>query len=154
MGSYTVGVDRRGIVSFGEDESGELYALDIGGVVLRFEAGCMSDATTLCLDNNRFKVEVEWDSGSAMGLGYVVPGGTDDSSNFWFFSPNNWEMLVKVLDGCDINDNYWVFLAAATDIGFTVTVTDTLAGEVRVYANALGQAASAETDTSAFATCP
>ncbi len=141
------------IVSFGEDESGELYALDHGGTVLRFEAGCRSNATTLCLDNARFQVEVVWDSGTAMGLGQVVPGGTDDSSNFWFFSPDNWEMLIKVLDGCDINNNFWVFFAAATDAGFTVTVTDTQEDEVKVYTNPFGQAASAKTDTTAFATC-
>jgi hypothetical protein len=26
--------------------------------------------------------------------------GTDDSALFWFFEESNWEMLVKVLDGC------------------------------------------------------
>ncbi len=143
----------RSIVSFGEDESGELYLLDLGGTVLRLEAACMADATTLCLNNDRFKVEVEWETSTGTGLGQVVPGGTADSSNLWFFSPNNWEMLIKVLDGCDINNNFWVFFAATTDVGFTVTVTDTLEGETRVYTNPLGQAANAVTDTSAFATC-
>ncbi len=142
------------IVSFGEDESGELYALDHGGTVLRFEADCMSGATTLCLNNDRFKVEVDWETTDGTGLGQVVPGGTADSSNLWFFSPDNWEMLIKVLDGCGINDHFWVFFAATTDVGFTVTVTDTQEGEVKVYTNPPGQAADAVTDTSAFATCP
>jgi len=115
---------------------------------------CTPNATTLCLNNNRFKVQVDWETGTGMGEGQVVPGGTGDSSNLWFFSPNNWEMLFKVLDGCAINNHYWVFFAATTDVGFTVTVTDTQEDEVTVYSNPLGQAANAVTDTSAFATCP
>ena len=49
---------------------------------------------------------------------------------------------------------FWVFYAATTDVGFTVTVTDLLTGTSKTYANPLGQAADAVTDTSAFATCP
>ncbi|MEM7353865.1 MAG: hypothetical protein AAF657_23900 [Acidobacteriota bacterium] len=115
---------------------------------------CVTDNDTLCLNNNRFKVEVMWDTGDDTGPAIVVPGGTGDSSNFWFFSANNWEMLFKVLNGCGINNHYWVFFAATTDVGFTATVTDTQTNEVKVYTNALGQAANAITDTSAFATCP
>ncbi|MCP3961008.1 MAG: PQQ-dependent sugar dehydrogenase [bacterium] len=144
----------RSIVSFGEDESGELYALDHGGIVLRFEADCMPSPTTLCLNDNRFKVEVDWETSTETGRAQVVPGGTDDSSNLWFFSPSNWEMLIKVLDGCAINEHFWVFFAATTDVGLTVTVTDTQEGQVRVYTNPLDQPANAVTDASAFATCP
>ncbi len=117
---------------------------------------CIPGPTTLCLNDDRFRVEVAWDTGSATGLGQVVPGGTGDSSNLWFFSPNNWEMLIKVLDGCAINDRFWVFFAATTDVGFTVTVTDTGSDgqPMKQYVNPLGQAADAVTDTSAFATCP
>ena len=115
---------------------------------------CGPDAETLCLRRGRFKVEVDWTTSTGTGPGVVVPGGTGDSSNLWFFSANNWELLIKVLDGCGINNNFWVFFAATTDVGFTVTVTDTQEDEVRVYTNPLGQAANAVTDTSAFATCP
>ena len=144
----------RSIVSFGEDENGELYAVDHAGTVLRFEGPCMADATTLCLNQGRFRVEVQWDTGARTGAGQVVPGGTGDSSILWFFSPDNWELLVKVLDGCAINDRFWVFFAATTDVAFTVNVTDTRTGANRRYSNPLGQAADAVTDTSAFATCP
>lgn len=63
------------------------------------------------------------------------------------------EALVKVLDGCAFNDHFWVFSAATTDVEYTLQVTDTASGEVREYFNALGVAAPALTDTSAFATC-
>ena len=72
----------------------------------------------------------------------------------WFFAADNWEMLIKVLDGCGLNQNYWVFAAATTNVEYTLTVTDTMTGQEVSYFNPLGQAASAITDTAAFATCP
>ena len=73
---------------------------------------------------------------------------------FYFFTPANWELLVKVLDGCEFNDRYWVFAAAATDVEYTLTIKDTQTGTVREYFNPLGRSAAAITDTDAFATCP
>ena len=63
-------------------------------------------------------------------------------------------MLIKVLDGCEINNHFWVFFAAATNVEYTVTVTDTESGDVQTYFNPLGNVAEAVTDTVAFATCP
>lgn len=56
---------------------------------------CLSDPQTLCLDDGRFDVEVEWtDFGGASGPGRVVPFQGVDSGMFWFFDENNWEILV------------------------------------------------------------
>ena len=116
---------------------------------------CVAGPNTLCLNNDRFRVEVEWlDFGGNTGPGTVAPCGVDDSGIFYFFDPNNWEMLIKVLDGCAITNNYWVFFAATTDVGYTLTVTDTLSGLQKTYTNPLGSAAPAVTDTAAFASCP
>jgi hypothetical protein len=115
---------------------------------------CMSDADTLCLNGGRFKVEVGWrDFQGGTGVGRVVQE-SGDSGLLWFFQQDNWEMLVKVLDGCGLNQSYWVFAASATDVEYTITVTDTDSGQVRTYSNPLGTQAPAITDTSAFATCP
>ncbi len=122
-------------------------------------APCAPSATDMCLNDGRFKVEVDWRSfNDEIGVGKVV-GGTpsDDSGIFYFFTPDNWEMLVKVLDVCDnpnVNPHFWVFFAATTDVEYTVTITDTQTSAVRQYSNPLGNAAAAITDTSAFATCP
>jgi hypothetical protein len=116
---------------------------------------CMANETTLCLHNGRFKVQVYWTTQfGTSGPGHVVPVGTSDSGLFWFFNGSNWEMLLKVLDGCAVNDHYWVFFAATTNVGFTLTVTDTEAPAQKVYVNELGHRADAVTDTAAFATCP
>jgi hypothetical protein len=55
--------------------------------------------------------------------------------DFWFFGADNPELLVKVLDGCGINNRFWIYLTAGTNVGFTATVTDTVTGSVRVYTN-------------------
>lgn len=117
---------------------------------------CEPSDTVLCLNNGRFRVEVIWrDFAGQSGQGKVVPFGSNDSGMFWFFDSDNWEMLIKVLDACDLFDRYWVFAAATTDVEYTLTVTDTQhAGEFRQYVNPLGQASPAITDTNAFATCP
>ena len=121
------------------------------------EEGCVADDRTLCLAGDRFEVTVTWrgftgDSGTAR----VVPVGvgSEDSGLFWFFDADNWEMLVKVLDGCSINDRFWVFAAATTDVEYTLRVCDTGADTCKEYRNPLGTASPAITDTDAFATCP
>ncbi len=112
------------------------------------------DQNTVFLQGGRFSVDVEWtDFDNVSGPGKLITQA-DDSAVLYFFSDDNWEMLIKVLDGCDITNHFWVFFAATTDVQFEVTVTDTLANETRTYDNALGQPADAVTDTEAFATCP
>ena len=55
----------------------------------------------------------------------MVPKATKDSGLFRFFDADNWEMLVKVLDGCTINGHHWVYGASTTDLGYSIVVTDT-----------------------------
>lgn len=117
-------------------------------------AVCSTTSTALCVQGNRFKVEIAWKGfGNDGGAARVVSQQTGDSGLFYFFGPNNWEILVKVLDACSNNNRYWVFAASATTLQYTLTVTDTQTGAVRSYFNPLGNPAAAITDTEAFATC-
>ncbi len=119
------------------------------------QGDCTPGPTDLCLVDSRFQVEVEWkDFVGNTGAGEVVPFGTDGSGLFFFFDPDNWEMLVKVLNGCGFNDRYWVFAAATTNVEYTLRVTDTEHGNFKEYFNPLGTAALAITDTDALDTCP
>jgi hypothetical protein len=121
-------------------------------------AACVANDTTLCLANNRFKVQVTWETQSlGQGAGHVVPGAANNSGLFWFFSPDNWELLIKTVNGCSAppngNNKFWVFFSATTNVEYVVTVIDTQTGAAKQYYNADGQAAVSVNDTSAFATC-
>ena len=111
---------------------------------------CVPDATTLCLNDGRFRVDVGW---QRTPLGSSQPGHampvTPDSGYFWFLDPDNVELMIKVLDGTSVNGFFWVFYGALTNLGYTITVTDTLTGESRSYVNEPGHMAS-EADTAAF----
>ena len=112
-------------------------------------------ATQLCLSGSRFAVTAKWATNDgAGGNGNVVAGAGANSGLFWFTSPDNWEILVKVLDGCGINNNKWVFGAASTALHYELTVTDVKTGQTKRYFSYFGEAAPAITDVTAFATCP
>lgn len=118
-------------------------------------APCVADGHAVCLSHGRFKVQVAWKTAAGEeGVATSVPVGSDDSALLWFFNASNWEMLIKVLDGCAVTGHYWVFFAATTDVQFVVTVTDTQTGMVKTYLNPQGISADAVTDTGAFPTCP
>ena len=114
---------------------------------------CIEGPNTLCLNDGRFTVQVDWQSGEDNGRGVAVKE-TGDSGLFWFFRPSNLEMLVKVLNACGVNQRYWVFLAATTNVGYTVAVTDNRSGFFKTYENTRGMNAVPELDTGAFPSCP
>ncbi len=116
---------------------------------------CLPTQNVLCLNKGRFMVELDWRTGSgATGKAGVGSCPTKDSGNLYFFTPDNLEMLIKVLDACALNNRYWVFYSAGTNVEFTLTVTDTRARIPKLYANPLNRPAPPVQDTSAFATCP
>jgi hypothetical protein len=140
------------------DLSGKVRALGIGARVVSTAgatAPCVDSANVRCLNHDRFRVEPRFRQRHDLeGLGIDADLSTDESAVFWFFVPSNLELLIKVLDGCGVNDHYWVFVAAATDVELHLTVIDTQTGKVRTYFNPLGKAALPVQDTTAFATCP
>jgi len=107
---------------------------------------CVPDATTLCLRNNRFKVQAQYVNGGGFGSARAVPY-SDQSGFFWFFSSTNIEASVKVLGPA--GGYYWVFTGAATDREFTLAVTDTETGEVQTYVKPAGSFCGTP-DTQAF----
>ena len=56
--------------------------------------------------------------------------------DFFFFDPSdeaNFEACIKVLDGAQANNRFWVFYGATTNVGFTLTVEDTEPGPRPVF---------------------
>ncbi len=134
-------------------DSRYLYAISNG--VLRYDLSllpptCEASSTTLCLQYGRFSARVDWQQ-SPLGPSFqaqAVPL-TTDSGYFWFFGPDNVELVVKVLDGTGINGDFWVFYGALSDVAYRLTVTDSLTGATREYVNPQGTLASVA-DTHAF----
>ena len=114
--------------------------------------GCFSGPAGLCLNDRRFQVSASWETDAASGDAVAV-ANTNDAGFFTFFSPDNIELDVKVLDNCDQSGNFWVFAAGLTNAGVELTVEDTVTGQINTYNNPLGTTFVTLTDTSAF-TCP
>ena len=114
--------------------------------------------SALCL-NGRFQVRTYWRTnpvpGSPVdGEGTVAGCPNTGSGLFWFFSAENWEVMVKQIDGCGLNNRHWIFSAATTNVFYRMEVFDFQSGVGKIYFNYPGPPAPAVTDTSAFATCP
>jgi ELWxxDGT repeat protein len=122
----------------------ELWAIPLGGA-----PGCQPSPTVLCLAGGRFRVEAVWrDFENRTGAGQAV-ALTADTGYFWFFGPENVEVVVKVLDGVGVNGHHWVFYGALSNIEYSITVTDTTTGASRRYFNPTGRLGSVG-DTEAF----
>lgn len=134
---------------------------DLGYRLLEVEPEtCTPNTTTLCIDDEpgdaRFRIEVDFvtlQGGGASGQGRAIPLsslGVSSGGVFWFFSPDNPELLVKVIDGCSVNGHYWVFYSAGTNVGLLLTVTDTRTGRTFVATNSDRNPAPPVQDTQAF----
>jgi Tol biopolymer transport system component len=121
---------------------------------------CAPSATTLCIDDQsadgRFEVKVHYQTtqgGGLSGDGHAIDLtrlGVAHGGLFWFFSADNPEMLIKVINGCALNQKFWIYSSATTNVGLIVTVTDTQTGESVVYRNQDLTAAPPVQDTSAL----
>lgn len=120
------------------------------------------DPEKLCLMDGRFVAEVEWRdqhnanrTGTGKGVAYGE-NGQGITGFFWFFTPKNVELLLKVLDATDPvtgEGNYWVFYGGLSNVFYELTVTDTETGQVETYQNPEGSLCGIA-DTGAFPVGP
>lgn len=146
--------------SFSPTQNGAFTdTLDLGGVIWTLNGStpssstCTANSSTLCLQNARFRVTADWQ----------IPNGTSGTASavqltantgyLWFFTADNVEVVIKVLDGCAINSRFWVFAGGLTNVAVTIHVTDTQTGATNNYINAQKTAFPPLQDTSAFP-CP
>lgn len=136
----------------GTDDSITIPVVSLGqsvGNAIRQAACTDTPADTILLRSGRFAVSARWDDGTTQAA--AVPERlTDETAYFYFFSRDNVEIVVKLLEGCSINGNFWVFASGLTDVGVELTVTDTQTGENQVYNNTLGQDFDLIKDLEAF----
>ncbi len=113
------------------------------------KAACNPSDGSLCLNGSRFQVQLSWKDGSGRtSAGHAVPL-SNDTGYFWFTSPDNVEVVLKVLDARGLNGHFWIFYGALSNLGYTLTVTDTVTGAARTYTNPPGRFAS-QGDTEAL----
>jgi hypothetical protein len=117
---------------------------------------CPDNADALCFASGRLAVEVSFVDPRGGGIGQGGPAGqghpaglTADTGTFWFFTPGNLELAVKVLDGGAVNGFFWLFSAGMSNLDYTIKVTDRTTGAVKTYHNAPGELAS-RADTRLF----
>jgi len=139
-------VDNEGILNIGVDNCRS--------------AVCVPDEETACLLSGRFEVKVQWtDFGSQTGPAKLMYFGSaraesDQSAFFWFFTPTNFEMGIKMVDACvEPYNAFWVFVSGLTNVQYIVTIRDTVTEAVQTYSNPLGLLPTTEGDTQAFG-CP
>ena len=115
----------------------ELWSLDAGAA-----ERCVPGARRLCLRDGRFAVEGAWrDFAGHAGAATAIPRG-EASGAFWFFDPTNVEAVVKILDGGPVNDRFWLYYAALSNVAYDLQVTDTAAHVTKRYSNPEGRFAS------------
>ncbi len=112
---------------------------------------CTENDITACLNSGRFSVQVLGPDGSK----FNTAASERDTA---VFVDDQSAGLIRVVNGCETNGNFWVFAdgfeSGDTSAWSTVTVTDTATNQAKAYTPPLGQRSGAITDTSAFATCP
>jgi hypothetical protein len=130
------------------------YSNVASDATLSSDSPCVETATAMCLNSGRFRVQamfltLQGQSGEANTVRL-----TSDSGYLWFFASANIEAVVKVLNGCAVNQRYWVFAGGLTNVRVMMSVTDTTVSSTTTYINPLGVPFQPIQDTGAFATCP
>ncbi len=143
----------------GNDAVGGHNGVNVGGIPgLTFPVtlNCGTGNSTFACLNTHFSVGIQFrdPNTGVYGQATVVDCPNPDSALFWFFASNAWEVMVKTVNACSLDNRYWVFSAAATNVFYRLEVLDVKAGVNKVYFNYPGPPAPAVTDTAAFATCP
>ena len=121
----------------GVDESITIPAISVGrrdGATLR-KAACADSAAII--QEERFQVQTyfrTFDGDEGFGIAHPL---TDDGGYFTFFDPENPEIFVKVIDGCDFNDHFWFFAAGLTNVEVITSVFDTQTGALQAFLSPL-----------------
>ncbi len=116
---------------------------------------CAADA--LCLGNGRFEARVRYRSADGEALRPAARASSPQAPRSGLFAlaaAGELQGLINVVDGCAVNDHYWVYLAAIADVELDIAVRDTLTGSTWVFHNPAGKVADVVRDVDAFRGCP
>lgn len=124
---------------------------------------CVADGDTACLLGGKFRVEgtmSNFDNPPVTFSTRVMnfTGGRAESDQAVFFesfTEGNFEVGVKMVDGCGFPEghplrSYWAFFGALTNADTSIEVEDTVTGEVYQWGNPAGSFPTTLGDTMAF----
>jgi hypothetical protein len=61
----------------------------------------------MCVLGGRFQITVDWRNDTSQGAGRVPDDERFfDGGSFYFFAPDNLDLLVRMTDGCSINNRF------------------------------------------------
>jgi hypothetical protein len=120
---------------------------------------CGADSSLLCVNDQRFQIKATFSATCSTPAGGGIANGVQSNAAggyLWCFDPGNPELFVKVLNACTpaTGNTYWVFIAGLTNVGVTVTVTDTQTGHHKTYTNPPNTNFAPIFDTVGLAVCP
>lgn len=146
-------------------QSGGEFTFSFGGASCPVNTSpytCFESATTACILNARFAVEVyfrdAFDNGTPTTIASVKPvtgfaNAAFETAFFYFNDVNNIELLVKMLDQGNVNSAGQPTLAflfgTATPLRLLILVSDSNTGEQKVYTSAF-ESQQGGTDFTAF----
>ena len=123
------------------------YSNVAGANTLASTAPCVRDNNTACLLNGKFRITGEMKNNQSQTFPLQVmdfPSGRAESTeaSFWeSFQTGNFEIAIKVLDGCSVFPLghplhfYWAFFGGLTDKRTDMTVVDTLTFQQLTFHN-------------------
>jgi hypothetical protein len=122
------------------------FRIDFGNVVLRPRRV----EGALDFHRGRFRATATWRT-AAGKAGSAHPVAIDDESGyFWFFTPGNTEVFVKILDACAKNGRFWIFAGGLTNLGVEITLRDEHLGIAMPIVNPVGRRFETFVDTVSF----
>ncbi|MDX1631864.1 MAG: hypothetical protein R3234_08380, partial [Thermoanaerobaculia bacterium] len=129
----------------GEQAVFAAYRPDVGREVFTLEpigadlGACVLDDQILCLGEGRFRVEATWHEAGESPTRARAETLTDDTGFFWFFDPDNLEIVTKILRACPVNGSYWLYASGLTDVGAALRIRDLRTGAVTTFENPPGR---------------
>ncbi|HEX6098416.1 MAG TPA: NF038122 family metalloprotease [Thermoanaerobaculia bacterium] len=124
------------------------YSNEASGTTLSTPGTCTPNDTTVCLLNGRFRVKIDYvnpfsnppnQPGTFRAARLLDGAQNPDTALFGFSSAQAVEVVVRLQDTRPFANRFDVYYGGMTDVGYTVTVTDTQTGVTKQYTNQVGK---------------
>ncbi|HEV7238221.1 MAG TPA: NF038122 family metalloprotease [Thermoanaerobaculia bacterium] len=147
VGGFTAGQSATFRVRARNANGNSGYSNEATGTTSQNPGSCTANDTTVCLLNNRFRVKIDYvnpfsnppnQPGTFRAARLLSGVQNPDTGLFGFSSAQAVEVVVRLQDTRPFAPRFDVYYGGMTDVGYTVTVTDTQTGTTRQYSNTAG----------------